>query len=106
MKTDLTGIISAVNYYLAEGWRVDHYPEDVNTDYFIFSPSGTVFSSEELRDNLCALCDHQAHYDFTQEYNINSCDPSKELLEEELNAENLLKLILLEPKLQYRNLGN
>jgi len=94
-RTHLEGIIPAVQYYLNEGWRVDHFEQNCNHDYIIYSPTGSAFRSEDFITKRCSFCDED-YSDWEEGF----CNHSDELLAEELNANNLWRLIELEPSLQ------
>ncbi len=101
-KTNISGVISAVKDYLDKGWSVDYLQEmngDRYLEYNIISPSGSVFKSGDLIRGCCPFCD-----ELSPDWEESFCNHSDELLNEELNARNLLELIKLEPSLQNRNL--
>jgi len=95
MKVHLEGVIPAIQWYIENGWRVDHFPTEVN-EYILYSPTGSAFRSDDLMTRQCSFCDED-------DPNWELCSHSQELIYEELNARNLWELIRLQPSLQ-RNL--
>ncbi len=98
MKVHLEGVVPAIQWYIKNGWRVDHFPTEVN-EYLVYSPTGSVFRSDDFITRCCPFCD-----ELSPNWEEGFCNHSQKLLDEELNARNLWELIQLEDSLQYRNL--
>lgn len=98
MRVHLKGNIPTIQRYMDNGWRVDYFPTDVN-EYIIYSPTGSVFRSRDIEGGYCPFCDEDS-----SQWEPAHCNHSKELLDEESNARNILNLLTIEPSLQCRNL--
>lgn len=93
MKINLNGVKLIIDWYLGQGWIVDHFPNEV-IEYNIHAPSGSTFNSDDLPRYICPFCD-----ELDPNWEEGWCNHSEELLNEELNARNLLGLLRIRENL-------